>query len=77
MIELDGKVRLTKSELNRLRRDAARHGQAIGPIHAAEDYQAALVAACSPALLEDLLEALETGSSRLIRGEMTHDELIG
>lgn len=76
MIECDGKVRLTGSELNRLRQAAARRGHAVNGIDTAEDYESALVNASSPALIADLLEALETGSSRLIRGEAGYGELL-
>jgi len=76
MIELGNKVRLTRSELAILRKGAARYGFAINRVETVDEYEAALVKASSPALLEDLMEALETGSSRLIREEVDYEELL-
>jgi hypothetical protein len=76
MIETDGKIRLTSAEFNRLRQAAARRGHAVNGIKTAEDYENALVRASAPAFIDDLLEALETGSSRLIRGEVDFDQLL-
>lgn len=60
----DGKtIRLTKAELNALRRDNARNGNAVNDVTDTREYLDASLGALDPATQEDLLEFLETGSS--------------
>ncbi len=63
----NGKIKLTKSELNMLRQYAARNGHAVNQINTLEALFSASIAALSPALQEDMLEFMETGSSPLTR----------
>ncbi|TPQ27547.1 hypothetical protein [Methylomonas koyamae] len=75
MIKHAGKVRLTRAEFRRLQRNNARRGYAVNTIKTTAEYDVALVQACSPVFLADLLQALEMGSSPLMRGEVTFDQL--
>ncbi|OAI12754.1 MULTISPECIES: hypothetical protein [Methylomonas] len=76
MIEHAGKIRLTRAEFRRLQRHNAQRGYAVNAISTTTDYEVALVQACAPAFIADLLQALETGSSPLTRGEVTYDQLV-
>jgi hypothetical protein len=48
----------------------------VNRIATTDDDESALVRGCSPDLIDDSLEALETGSSRLIRGEVRYEDLL-
>ncbi|WGS88604.1 hypothetical protein [Methylomonas sp. UP202] len=76
MIEHAGKVRLTQAEFRRLQRHNAQRGYAVNTIKTTAEYDVALVQACAPAFLADLLQALETGTSPLVRGEVTYEQLL-
>lgn len=59
------KIRLTRAELNRVRRANARQGNAInaGDVASVDAYHEALYMGLSDELAADMLEYLETGSS--------------
>ena len=68
MIRDGKKIRLTKTELNALRRDNARNGEAVNDVTDTSDYLNASIGALDPEVQADMLEFLETGSSPLTRG---------
>jgi len=67
MIRDGKKIRLTRDELNALRRDNARNGAAVNEVNDTSDYLEASIGALTPDIQEDLREFLDTGSSPLTR----------
>lgn len=62
-----GSVRLTASELNRLRRANAMNGFAVNTVRTRDQLLEATLGALTPEIQADLLEFLETGASTLTR----------
>jgi hypothetical protein len=60
-----GNVRLTKSELNKLRQENAKNGEVLGSIKTDQDLLAAALSGLPNDILNDMLEFFETGSSPL------------
>lgn len=67
IFERNGRVRLTPSELNRLRKLNARNGEAVNNIKTCDELLAATLGGLSSELAADIFEFLETGSSPLTR----------
>jgi hypothetical protein len=62
-----GNVRLTKSELNKLRRENAKNGEVLGIVKTDQDLLAAALNGLPNEIINDMLEFFETGSSPLVR----------
>jgi hypothetical protein len=62
-----GNVRLTKSELNKLRKYNAQQGHVLPAIKTNEDLLQATISGLPPEIINDMLEFFETGSSPLTR----------
>jgi hypothetical protein len=58
-------VRLTKSELNKLRQENAKQGEVLGTIKTDQDLLAAALNGLPNEIVNDMLEFFETGSSPL------------
>ena len=65
-----GKIRLTKSEINTLRKENAKHGVVLGDIKTDEDLLAAAINGLPDEIVNDMLEFFETGQSPLTRGNL-------
>lgn len=71
-----GNVRLTKSELNKLRQENAKQGEVLGSIKTDDDLLAAALNGLPNEIINDMLEFFETGSSPMTRRCQTeHPEL--
>lgn len=57
--EKSNQIRLTRSEHNRIRKNAARNGEVIGQITNTEQLDEALIKACSTDELEKLIQNIE------------------
>jgi len=62
-----GKVRLTRSEENTLRKYNALNGDVLGPIETSDDYRMAVIGGLPSELVDDMIAFLETGTSPLHR----------
>lgn len=62
-----GRVRLTRSKLNMLRKHNAQQGRVLGPINTVEDHQEAVIDGLPDDIIDDMLEFFETGDSPLQR----------
>lgn len=62
-----GRLRLTRSHLNRLRKHNAQQGFVVNDIHSMSEYGQALVNGLPDHIVEDMLQFFETGDSPLIR----------
>jgi hypothetical protein len=60
-----GNVRLTKSELNTLRKHNAQQGNVVGTIKTPADLLEASISGLPDEIMNDMLEFFETGSSPL------------
>jgi hypothetical protein len=60
----DGRVRLTRHEINMLRRYAARQGRTIGVIETVDELFAAVLDGLPPSIAANLLDFLETNRAQ-------------
>jgi hypothetical protein len=75
----DGKggIKLTKSELNRLRMWNAQNGFVVGDITTEDEYHRAVIHGLPPHIIDDMLEYFETGSSPMTKKSLDdkHSEI--
>jgi hypothetical protein len=69
------RIRLTASELNAIRSANARQGRVVDQIRARDEVLAAVIGGLPPVLVVELLEFMQTGSSRLTQQDATPPNL--